>query len=111
MPRGISLGVLWRRRAGEDWVDRSDGGDRYRPLRPTHRQEPGLRGSVRRDRQLRVECTGSPDEFQLWFDDLAAGFHEVGVQCCALSGRVGHAVRAWLERDWPFHSIEYAPRV
>ena len=21
-----------------------------------------------------------------------------------------HAVRAWLERDWPFHSIEYAPR-
>ena len=71
----------------------------------------GLRGSVRRDRQLRVECAGSPEEFRLWFDDLAAGFHEVGVQCCALSGRVGHAVRAWLERDWPFHSIEYAPRV
>ena len=22
-----------------------------------------------------------------------------------------HAVRAWLEHDWPFHSIEYAPRV
>ncbi len=22
-----------------------------------------------------------------------------------------HTVRAWLERDWPFHSIEYAPRV
>ena len=22
-----------------------------------------------------------------------------------------HAVRAWLARDWPFHSIEYAPRV
>jgi hypothetical protein len=22
-----------------------------------------------------------------------------------------HAVRAWLERDWPFRSIEYAPRV
>ena len=21
-----------------------------------------------------------------------------------------HTVRAWLERDWPFHSIEYAPR-
>jgi len=21
-----------------------------------------------------------------------------------------HAVRAWLERDWPFDSIEYAPR-
>jgi len=21
-----------------------------------------------------------------------------------------HAVRAWLERDWPFRSIEYAPR-
>jgi hypothetical protein len=22
-----------------------------------------------------------------------------------------HTVREWLERDWPFHSIEYAPRV
>ena len=22
-----------------------------------------------------------------------------------------HTVRAWLERDWPFRSIEYAPRV
>jgi hypothetical protein len=22
-----------------------------------------------------------------------------------------HTVRAWLERDWPFHSIECAPRV
>lgn len=21
-----------------------------------------------------------------------------------------HTVRAWLDRDWPFHSIEYAPR-
>jgi len=21
-----------------------------------------------------------------------------------------HTVRAWLERDWPFRSIEYAPR-
>jgi len=22
-----------------------------------------------------------------------------------------HTVRAWLERDWPFGSIEYVPRV
>jgi hypothetical protein len=21
-----------------------------------------------------------------------------------------HAVRGWLDRDWPFRSIEYAPR-
>ena len=29
----------------------------------------------------------------------------------ALDPVLYHAVRAWLERDWPFHSIEYAPRV
>jgi len=28
----------------------------------------------------------------------------------ALDPVLYHAVRAWLERDWPFHSIEYAPR-
>ncbi|HEY4853914.1 MAG TPA: N-acetyltransferase, partial [Streptosporangiaceae bacterium] len=29
----------------------------------------------------------------------------------ALDPVLYHTVRAWLERDWPFHSIEYAPRV
>jgi hypothetical protein len=28
----------------------------------------------------------------------------------ALDPVVYHVVLAWLERDWPFHSIEYAPR-
>jgi hypothetical protein len=28
----------------------------------------------------------------------------------ALDPALYHAVRAWLERDWPFRSIEYAPR-
>ena len=28
----------------------------------------------------------------------------------ALDPVLYHAVREWLERDWPFHSIEYAPR-
>jgi len=28
----------------------------------------------------------------------------------ALDPVLYRAVRAWLERDWPFHSIEYAPR-
>jgi hypothetical protein len=28
----------------------------------------------------------------------------------ALDPVLYHAVRAWLERDWPFRSIEYAPR-
>ena len=28
----------------------------------------------------------------------------------ALDQALYHAVRAWLERDWPFDSIEYAPR-
>src|SRR6266568_4845637 len=28
----------------------------------------------------------------------------------ALDPVLYHAVRAWLERDWPFDSIEYAPR-
>ena len=29
----------------------------------------------------------------------------------ALDPVLYHTVRAWLERDWPFHSIEYASRV
>jgi hypothetical protein len=29
----------------------------------------------------------------------------------ALDSVLYHTVRAWLERDWPFQSIEYAPRV
>jgi hypothetical protein len=28
----------------------------------------------------------------------------------ALDAVLYHTVLAWLERDWPFHSIEYAPR-
>ena len=28
----------------------------------------------------------------------------------ALDPLLYHAVRAWLDRDWPFRSIEYAPR-
>jgi len=28
----------------------------------------------------------------------------------ALDPALYHAVRAWLDRDWPFRSIEYAPR-
>jgi hypothetical protein len=28
----------------------------------------------------------------------------------ALDPALYHTVHAWLERDWPFHSIEYAPR-
>jgi hypothetical protein len=29
----------------------------------------------------------------------------------ALDPVLYHTVRAWLEHDWPFHSIDYAPRV
>jgi hypothetical protein len=28
----------------------------------------------------------------------------------ALDPVLYHAVRAWLDRDWPFTSVEYAPR-
>jgi hypothetical protein len=35
----------------------------------------------------------------------------VRVDCAELDPVIYHTVRAWLERDWPFHSIEYAPRV
>ena len=34
----------------------------------------------------------------------------VRADCAALDPVLYHTVLAWLERDWPFHSIEYAPR-
>lgn len=34
----------------------------------------------------------------------------VRADCGALDPVLYHVVLAWLERDWPFHSIEYAPR-
>ena len=45
----------------------------------------------------------------------AAGQHAavrswVRADRAALDPVLYHAVRAWLERDWPFRSIEYAPR-
>jgi hypothetical protein len=47
----------------------------------------------------------------------SAGEHDatvrswVRVDCAELDPVIYHTVRAWLERDWPFHSIEYTPRV
>jgi hypothetical protein len=47
----------------------------------------------------------------------SAGDHDAAVSswvradCAELDPVLYHTVRAWLERDWPFHSIEYAPRV
>ena len=35
----------------------------------------------------------------------------VRADCAELDAVLYHTVRAWLERDWPFRSIEYAPRV
>jgi RimJ/RimL family protein N-acetyltransferase len=34
----------------------------------------------------------------------------VRADCAELDPVLYHTVRAWLERDWPFRSIEYAPR-
>jgi hypothetical protein len=34
----------------------------------------------------------------------------VRADCAALDPVLHHAVLAWVERDWPFDSIEYAPR-
>jgi hypothetical protein len=34
----------------------------------------------------------------------------VRADCAALDPVLYRAVLAWLQRDWPFHSIEYAPR-
>ncbi len=46
-----------------------------------------------------------------------SGEHDAAVSswvcadCAELDPVLYHKVRAWLERDWPFHSIEYVPRV
>jgi hypothetical protein len=46
-----------------------------------------------------------------------AGEHDAAVSSWVRADRAEldpvlyHTVRAWLERDWPFRSIEYAPRV
>ncbi|HXW45892.1 MAG TPA: N-acetyltransferase [Streptosporangiaceae bacterium] len=48
--------------------------------------------------------------------DYAEGRRHASVQswvradCAALDPVLYHAVLAWLERDWPFDSIRYAPR-
>jgi hypothetical protein len=44
-------------------------------------------------------------------DQRAAVRSWVRADRAALDPVLYHTVRAWLERDWPFHSIEYAPRV
>jgi hypothetical protein len=47
----------------------------------------------------------------------SAGEHDAAVSSWVRADRAEldpvlyHTVRAWLERDWPFHSLEYAPRV
>ena len=47
----------------------------------------------------------------------SAGDHDAAVSSWVRADRAEldpvlyHTVRAWLERDWPFRSIEYAPRV
>jgi hypothetical protein len=43
-------------------------------------------------------------------DQHAAVSSWVRADRAALDPVLYHAVRAWLERDWPFHSIKYAPR-
>jgi hypothetical protein len=49
--------------------------------------------------------------------NVSAGDHDVAVSSwvradhAELDPVLYHAVRAWLERDWPFRSIQYAPRV
>jgi hypothetical protein len=43
-------------------------------------------------------------------DQHAAVSSWVRADRAALDPVLYHAVRAWLERDWPFRSIEYAPR-
>ena len=46
----------------------------------------------------------------------SAGDHDAAVSSWVRADRAQldpvlyHTVRAWLERDWPFHSIGYAPR-
>jgi hypothetical protein len=49
--------------------------------------------------------------------NVSAGDHDAAVSSWVRADRAEldpvlyHTVRAWLERDWPFRSIEYAPRV
>jgi len=43
-------------------------------------------------------------------DQHAAVSSWVRADRAALDPVLYHAVRAWLDRDWPFRSIEYAPR-
>jgi hypothetical protein len=48
---------------------------------------------------------------------VSAGDHDAAVSswvradCAELDPVLYRTVRAWLERDWPFRSIQYAPRV
>ena len=50
-------------------------------------------------------------------DGVSAGEHDASVSswvradCAELDPVLYQAVSAWLERDWPFRSVEYAPRV
>jgi hypothetical protein len=55
----------------------------------------------------RGESPGNPSAG----DQRAAVRSWVRADRAALDPVLYHTVRAWLERDWPFHSIEYAPRV
>ena len=56
---------------------------------PASDREPGGGGAARRHASVRS-----------W----------VRTDCAALDPGLHHAVLAWLERDWPFDSIDYAPR-
>jgi hypothetical protein len=48
--------------------------------------------------------------------DASSGQHDAAVSSWVRADRADldpvlyHAVSAWLQREWPFHSIEYAPR-
>ena len=55
----------------------------------------------------RGESPGGPSEGE----PGAAVSSWVRADRAALDPVLYHTVRAWLERDWPFDSIEYAPRV
>jgi hypothetical protein len=55
----------------------------------------------------RGESPGNPSAG----DQRAAVRSWVRADRAALDPVLYHTVRAWLERDWPFHSIEYALRV
>jgi hypothetical protein len=53
-----------------------------------------------RGRESGPGAAGRPASVQSW----------VRADCAALDPVLHDTVRAWLERDWPFDSIEYAPR-